>query len=172
MPCSKDRHTKIGSLSTFASVLCIFGCPLLVSPYRPCFIFNRLCHWEKFYFIIACSSSDIFHRDKVSLVLFTNLHIKLNINPLLRIPCIHFLSKYSVTRTNPSTARQRIRLLLNPRVKKVEVGKILDVLATFLELNRHILFIYIMSYILLYLYTCMQISTCAKFVTVTKLNVS
>lgn len=96
MPCSKDRHTKIGSLSTFASVLCIFGCPLLVSPYRPCFIFNRLCHWEKFDFIIACSSSDIFHRDKVSLVLFTNLHIKLNINPLLRIPCIHFLSKYSV----------------------------------------------------------------------------
>ena len=55
-PNLRSQRTKLRTLSTFASVLCVFGCPLLGSSCTSsCPSLNHLCHSKKLDFFIAYS---------------------------------------------------------------------------------------------------------------------
>jgi hypothetical protein len=52
-PTLRCECTEVRTLSTFASVLCIFGCPLLGPSFTSRPSFNSLCHSKTLYFFIA-----------------------------------------------------------------------------------------------------------------------
>lgn len=52
----KHEHTRVRTLSTFASILCIFVCPLLASLWRSsCPSLHHLCHSKAFASFMECS---------------------------------------------------------------------------------------------------------------------
>jgi hypothetical protein len=93
----------VHTLSIFASVLCVFGCPLLGSS---CTSFRlslkRLCHSKTLGYFIGYSSLANVNRANVS-VTFTDLPTKLDVYPLLQILVTHY-STNSIPQSHTTTS--------------------------------------------------------------------
>jgi hypothetical protein len=73
-----SRRAKVRTLSTFESVLCIFGCPLLGSCWTSSYpFFSHLCHSKTLDFFTAYSPYATVNRANVSLALLPSFTLNL-----------------------------------------------------------------------------------------------